>query len=102
MLLVYMIFVATMSLITIIVFGIDKKISKNEYSKRVPEIVLLSLISLGGAPGGFIGMYTFRHKTVFCDKFHFGIGEWISLILQIGLGIFIYLAETKGFEFLNL
>ena len=98
----YLIFIAVVSLITVIIFGADKKISKKENAVRVPEIILLSLISLGGAVGGLIGMYGFRHKTVFKDKFHFGIGLWISLILQIALGIFIYLVQTKGIELLNL
>ncbi len=102
MLNVYMIFIAAVSLITVIVFGVDKKISKNENAKRVPEIVLLSLFSLGGALGGLIGMYSFRHKTVFKDKFHFGIGLWISLILQVALGIFVFLIESKGIEYFNL
>ena len=102
MLNVYLIFLASVSLITVIVFGIDKKLSKNENSKRVPEIVLLSLISIGGAAGGLIGMYSFRHKTIFKDKFHFGIGLWASLILQVALGIYIFLVKAKGLEFFNL
>ena len=102
MLIVYLIIIAAVSLITVIVFGIDKKISKKENAVRVPEIVLLSLISLGGAPGGLIGMYSFRHKTVFKEKFHFGIELWFSLILQIAAAIFIALIESKGIEFINL
>ncbi len=102
MLNVYLVFIAAISLICIIVFCVDKRISKNENAVRVPEIVLLSLISLGGAAGGLIGMYSFRHKTVFKDKFHFGIGLWTSLILQIAVGILIALVESKGIEYFNL
>ena len=95
---VYLIFAAIVSVIAIIVFALDK-ISSKEGRKRVPESVLLSLISFGGAAGGVIGMYVFRHKTVFRDKFQFGIGLWVSLILQIALGIFLALVQTGSVSF---
>ncbi|MBE6588217.1 MAG: DUF1294 domain-containing protein [Ruminococcaceae bacterium] len=93
MLTVYLIICGVMSLVTLIIFAIDKIKSKSEDATRIPEIVLLSFISLGGAFGGFFGMYLFRHKTRFSEKFHFGIGLWFSLILQLALAAFIALVE---------
>lgn len=98
MLTVYSIILAVMSVLAIIIFAVDKIASK-ENRKRVPESVLLSLISFGGAAGGIIGMYVFRHKTVFRDKFQFGIGLWISLIIQIAVGIFLALVQSGTVSF---
>ncbi len=51
-----------MSLILFITMGVDKKRAvKGAY--RVPERKLFTLAILGGAIGGWIGMYVFRHKT---------------------------------------
>ncbi len=89
----YLIVTAIISIITVIVFAKDKISSMGNRAKRTPESVLLALISLGGALGGVIGMYVFRHKTSFSDKFQFGIGVWFSLLLQVALGILIALLQ---------
>ena len=89
----YLIFTACISVITIIAFASDKIAAKSEKKKRIPESVLLTLVSLGGAPGGLIGMYVFRHKTSFEDKFQFAIGAWFSFALQAALAIFIALLQ---------
>ena len=64
---------AVMSIVTFIMFALDKKKSAGEDKGRIPEIVLLSLAAFCGAPGAFIGMYVLRHKTNFKTKFHFAI-----------------------------
>lgn len=97
----YLICISVMSMISIIAFAKDKIVSKDERNKRIPEIVLLSLIAMGGAPGGLIGMYVFRHKTVFREKFHFSLGVWTSLILQVALGIFISLVQFDIISFIK-
>lgn len=54
--------VAVMSLSLFIVMGLDKYFAKVG-ARRVPEAKLFRLALIGGALGGWIGMYTFRHKT---------------------------------------
>ncbi len=53
---------AVMSVITFVLFGIDKCKAKKR-AWRVSELTLLVCSFLLGAPGGFLGMLVFRHKT---------------------------------------
>ena len=91
---VYLIICAAVSVVTIIVFAMDKIASMKENKTRTPESVLLSLIALGGAPGGLIGMYLFRHKTVFSEKFQFAIGVWAAFVIQVALAVVIALIQS--------
>lgn len=84
---VYFSAILVMSVITLIFFAKDKKSSKNEGNGRIPEIVLLSLASFGGAPGAMIGMYVLRHKTNPVTKFHFTVTVWLALAVQVLIGI---------------
>ena len=71
--------------ITFITFGIDKyKAIKNKW--RIKEATLLGLSFIGGALGGMLGMYVFRHKT---KKFYFFLGIPFMMILHVAL--FVYL-----------
>ena len=81
MLKIYIITVAVMSVLTFITFAIDKIKSSGD-SSRIPEIVLLSLISFGGSVGGLIGIYVLRHKTNPITKFHFALTEFAALAVQ--------------------
>ncbi len=85
----YLIKLATMSLITLYAYIIDKKNSSRESNARIPEIVLLSLTTFGGAIGALIGIYGFRHKSNFVTKFHFAITVWLSLIVQIAIAVLL-------------
>ena len=72
------------NLITFIIFGIDKyKAIKDKW--RVKEATLLGLSFIGGALGGMLGMYVFRHKT---KKFYFFLGIPFMMILHVVL--FVY------------
>ncbi len=51
-----------MSAALFIVLGADKFFARRG-ARRVPERRLFSLALLGGAVGGTLGMYAFRHKT---------------------------------------
>ena len=93
MLKIYLFILLFASLITTIAFIIDKIASKRDGTTRIPESVLLSLIALGGAPGGMIGIFVFRHKSSFSNKFQFSISVWIALIIQ--LSIIVYLALIR-------
>jgi len=86
---IYLIWLFVMSLVTLAVWGWDKAAAING-SWRTPEKVLLSLIFLGGAAGGALGMYLFRHKT---RKPHFRIALWIAGVLQVAL---LFLLITRN------
>ena len=59
---VLLIFMAGMSFVLFAMMGIDKALAKRG-AWRVPERTLFTLALFGGALGGIIGMYFFRHKT---------------------------------------
>jgi uncharacterized membrane protein YsdA (DUF1294 family) len=84
---VYFAVLLAMSVITLIFFAADKKNSSREGKGRIPEIVLLSLCSFGGALGTLIGMYVLRHKTNPITKFHFFVTLWLSLAIQAALAV---------------
>ncbi len=89
---VYFALLAVMSLITLICFAVDKKNSSKEGRGRMPEIVLLTLTTFGGAVGAMIGMYVLRHKTNPVTKFHFAVTAWLSLAVQAALGVLLLLS----------
>ena len=89
---VYFALLAVMSLITLICFVVDKKNSSKEGRGRMPEIVLLTLTTFGGAVGAMIGMYVLRHKTNPVTKFHFAVTAWLSLAVQAALGVLLLLS----------
>lgn len=51
-----------MSFVLFAMMGIDKTLAKRG-AWRIPERTLFLIAVLGGALGGIIGMYFFRHKT---------------------------------------
>ena len=58
----------------------DKLYAKSDH-RRVPEKRLFLLALLGGAAGGLLGMYAFRHKT---RHRNFIFGFWTLALLQLG------------------
>ena len=78
-----------LSLITFILYFVDKK--KAEKKKwRIPEKVLLLSSFLGGAFGGYPAMLLFRHKTK---------GEhWYFTFINI-LGLLIHIAALVAIAF---
>ena len=88
---IFLIVAGVMSLLTLAVFALDKKLSGKESNGRIPEIVLLSLTTFFGAPGALIGMYVLRHKTNFATKFHFAVTLWLALALQAAIGVLLFI-----------
>ncbi|MBR5292225.1 MAG: DUF1294 domain-containing protein [Clostridia bacterium] len=68
-----------MSFVLFAMMGIDKALAKRG-AWRVPERTLFLLALLGGALGGIIGMYFFRHKTRHAS---FKAGLPVLLIINI-------------------
>ncbi len=78
---------AAINLAAFLAMGIDKfRASRQKW--RIPERTLFLLAAIGGSLGGICGIYVFRHKTLH-KKFTLGFPA--ILILQIALGILIYL-----------
>lgn len=90
---IYLIIIIIMSLITLILYGNDKrKAKKNKW--RTPEKILLLASFLGGALGGIFAMYTFRHKN---QHWYFIVINFVSLILHIAFGYYLY--KSIGFMY---
>lgn len=81
LLIIYVAFLALLSIFTFFLYGIDKSKAKNG-SNRIKEKTLLFFVALGGAIGGFIGRIIFHHKT---DKSYFSIIIYSSLLFEAGV-----------------
>lgn len=82
-----LIYIILVSVITFIVFGIDKLKAKKLWW-RIPESTLMFLAVIGGSIGALLGMHIFHHKTLH-KKFTIGIP--VILILQIAVTAFIFI-----------
>ena len=72
-------FACAMSAALFAAMGADKHYAKSPH-RRVPEKRLFLLALLGGAPGGLLGMYAFRHKT---KHWYFVWGFWALTLLEL-------------------
>ena len=74
-------FVAAVSVVTFVMFGIDKyRAVKGGY--RIPIAVLLGMAFAGGSIGALLGMVVFRHKI---RKNYFSVGVPLILVMQVVL-----------------
>ena len=86
-LLIYLIFLAVMSIITFFVYLADKRrAERGEW--RIREFVLLFLGLFGGAWGALWAMQLFRHKT---KHWYFWVENIIAVILQAIAATFLYI-----------
>lgn len=81
-----LIYIAATSIISFLMFGIDK-IKAKRHHWRIPESVLLISAGIGGSIGALLGMYLFRHKT---QHKKFTIGVPLIIVLQIIIGFVIF------------
>jgi uncharacterized membrane protein YsdA (DUF1294 family)/cold shock CspA family protein len=84
-----------MSLITFIVYVIDKSAAQNG-RWRTKESTLHTLALIGGWPGAFIAQKRLRHKS---SKKEFKSVYWVTVLLNSG-GLFWFYTEN-GTNFLN-
>ncbi|TLG77401.1 DUF1294 domain-containing protein [Culicoidibacter larvae] len=77
------IYVVMMSVALLIAMVVDKR-RAIKHKSRVAEQTLLFLAVAGGAPGGLVGMYLWRHK---CRKWYFVLVYWLAAIVWVG-GLF--------------
>ena len=81
---------ALMSLALFIAMGRDKQAAKSG-CRRTPERRLFALALLGGATGGSLGMFLFRHKT---RHWYFRLGFPLLAVAQWGLWLWLCLAAS--------
>lgn len=86
-LLIYLGFLALMSIIAFFFYLSDKNKAKKKVW-RTPEAVLLGLGFFGGAIGALISMNLFRHKT---KHWYFWAVNILGLIVQIAAAVLIIL-----------
>ncbi len=78
------------SLITLILYGIDKLKAKLG-AWRIPEKVLLGFSFFGGGLGGVVAMLLFHHKT---RHWYFTAVNIIGLLIQIGVLVYLMIATV--------
>ena len=95
----YLLWITVASVVTFIIYGIDKHKSKRG-DRRVPEVIFHMLVLAGGFPGGWAGRSVFRHKT---RKSIFLLVIILSTILHLGLMLWIlgfdYILQWDIFDF---
>ncbi len=81
----YVLWIASLSLVTFVLYGVDKGLSKTSLM-RAPELILNVLAVLGGFPGGWLGMWCFHHKS----NLHRHADLWLVLCI----GTLVHMALT--------
>ncbi len=90
---IYWLWIGIASALCALVFFIDKRLSCHSGRRRIPEIVLLTMITFGGSIGGLLGIYGMHHKQNRHTKFHFRITAVLSCIAQAGILLLLYLTQ---------
>ncbi len=78
-------YLAAVNVLLCALMGIDKLLAKLQ-KRRIPERTLFLLAFIGGALGGTLGMYSFRHKTLHKS---FAIGFPLIALVQIAAVAYI-------------
>ncbi|HPW85528.1 MAG TPA: DUF1294 domain-containing protein [Rhodoferax sp.] len=87
---------ATASVITFLVYAIDKSAARQR-TWRTPERTLHLLALAGGWPGALLAQQLLRHKTA---KLPFRITFWITVVLNVAG--FLWVCSPAGRATLNL
>ncbi|WP_375605517.1 DUF1294 domain-containing protein [Flavobacterium davisii] len=59
---IFLPYLLAVNIISLFLFGIDKFLAIKD-KRRIPEKDLLGMSLIGGAFGGLLGMFVFKHKT---------------------------------------
>lgn len=78
-------YLAAVNILLCALMGYDKLCAKLQ-KRRIPEKTLFILAVLGGALGGTVGMYSFRHKTLHKT---FAIGFPLLTLIQIAAVVYL-------------
>ena len=79
-----LIYLLLMNIAGFVMMGLDKRFSKIQGKRRIPENTLLSTAFIGGALGSYLGMKLFHHKTLH-NKFRYGIPAIIAVHILLVL-----------------
>lgn len=78
-------YIAAVNILLCVLMGYDKLCAVLQ-KRRIPEKTLFALAILGGALGGVVGMYSFRHKTLHKT---FAIGFPLLALIQIAALVYL-------------
>ena len=80
------IYFLAINIVLFVVMGVDKyRAIRRRW--RIPEAMLFILALVGGACGGTVGMYSFRHKT---KHWYFAVFFPLLALAQLALYFFVY------------
>lgn len=79
-----LIYLLLMNIAGFVMMGLDKRFSKIQGKRRIPERTLLTTAFIGGALGSYLGMKLFHHKTLH-NKFRYGIPAIIAVHILLAL-----------------
>ena len=80
------IYFLAINIVLFVVMGVDKyRAIRRRW--RIPEATLFILALVGGACGGTVGMYSFRHKT---KHWYFAVFFPLLALAQLALYYFVY------------
>ena len=80
------IYFLAINIVLFVVMGVDKyRAIRRRW--RSPEATLFILALVGGACGGTVGMYSFRHKT---KHWYFAVFFPLLALAQLALYFFVY------------
>ena len=80
-------YLVVINLIALLMMWSDKRRSKKDGARRIPEKTLFLAALLGGSLGAILGMRLFRHKT---KHWYFVWGMPAILLLQLALGLWVW------------
>lgn len=80
------IYFLAINIVLFVAMGVDKYRAIRQ-RWRIPEATLFILALVGGACGGTVGMYSFRHKT---KHWYFAVFFPLLALAQLALYFFVY------------
>jgi len=86
---IILITLAVTNLLAFVLMGVDKAKAKN-HAWRIKETTLFLFPVLGGAVGGCLGMWAFRHKT---KHWYFVVGFHALAVLQLAAAAYFGLLK---------
>ena len=90
-LIIYVAWLLIFSIISFLLFIIDKK-KAIKGAQRIKEKTLLESVVIGGAIGGFIGRIVARHKI---NKSYFSFTIYLSLLIEIIVTVILVILLFK-------